>query len=68
MTNENRGALLYMPDKTLCVLVENEILSSARIKRAVECLKDNGVDADEADTVLQALCYILLDTEVEELF
>ena len=49
------------------VLVENEILSTARIKRAIECLKDNGIAADEADTVLQALCYFLLDTEIEEL-
>lgn len=49
------------------VFAENEALSTARIKRAIECLKDNGIDADEADTVLQALCYILLDTEIEEL-
>ena len=34
------------------------------IKKAEQCLIDNGIDVDEASTVLQALGYILLDTEL----
>lgn len=33
-------------------------------KRAEQCLIDNGVEADEACTVLQALGYILMDVEL----
>ena len=32
--------------------------------RAEQCLIDNGIDKDEASVVLQALGYILLDTEL----
>lgn len=32
--------------------------------RAEQCLIDNGVEADEACTVLQALGYILMDVEL----
>ena len=32
--------------------------------KAEECLIDNGIDSDEASTVLQALGYILLDEEL----
>lgn len=35
-----------------------------KIASAEKCLIDNGIDQDEADTVLQALGYILLDTEL----
>ena len=34
------------------------------LKAAEQVLVDNGIDADEADTVLQALGYALLDTEL----
>lgn len=33
---------------------------------AEQCLIDNGIDEDEVETVLQALGYILLDTELYE--
>ena len=29
-------------------------------------LIDNGVEIDEAETVLQALCYVMFDTETEQ--
>ena len=35
-----------------------------RIDKAIECLIDNGIEADEAEVVLQSLGYILLDTEL----
>lgn len=35
-----------------------------RIQAARNCLIDNGIEADEADNVLQALGYILLDQEL----
>lgn len=34
------------------------------IRKAEQCLIDNGIEADEAETVLQALGYILLDEEL----
>lgn len=34
------------------------------IKRAEQVLIDNGVDADEVDIVLQAVGYVLLNTEL----
>ena len=35
-----------------------------KIKKAEQCLVDNGIDEDEAAVVLQALGYILLDKEI----
>ena len=37
------------------------------LNKAMQCLCDNGIEKDECGTVLQALCYILLDTEIEGL-
>ncbi|MBO5609112.1 MAG: hypothetical protein J5929_01890 [Eubacterium sp.] len=39
-------------------------ISEDRIHKAEKCLADNGIDKDEAGTVLQALGYILMDTEL----
>lgn len=39
-------------------------LTEKQIGDAKQCLIDNGIDEDEADTVLQALGYILLDVEL----
>lgn len=39
-------------------------ISEDRIKEAEQCLINNGIEEDEAYTVLQALGYILLDTEL----
>ena len=38
-----------------------------KIKKALECLVDNGIERDEAGGVLQALGYILCDEEWEDI-
>ena len=38
------------------------------IRRALKCLEDNGIEKSECPVVLQALGYILTDTEFEGLF
>lgn len=35
-----------------------------KIKKAIQCLVDNGIDPTEAETVLQALGYILMNEEL----
>lgn len=45
------------------IALKNHV-SEEKLIRAKQCLIDNGVERDEAGTVLQALCYILLDTEI----
>lgn len=44
-------------------LVEREICPK-QINDALQCLVDNGIERDEAATVLQALGYILLNVEL----
>lgn len=39
-------------------------INEQQIVAAEQCLIDNGIDADEADTVLQAIGYILLNAEL----
>lgn len=39
-------------------------ISANKIEMAKNCLVDNGIEVDEAETVLQALGYILLDCEL----
>ena len=39
-------------------------LTVSKIRAAEKCLIDNGIEPDEASTVLQAIGYILLDTEL----
>lgn len=41
-------------------------ITKENIKRAEKLLIDNGIEKDEASIVLQALGYILLDTELYE--
>ena len=36
-------------------------ITKDKIKAAEQVLIDNGIEASEADTVLQAVCYVLLD-------
>lgn len=38
-----------------------------KIKNALKCLSDNGIDKSECPEVLKALCYILCDAEIESL-
>ena len=49
-------------DKMDIVVYDSEI-TQEQIKKAEQCLIDNGIDEDDACVVLQALGYILLDTE-----
>lgn len=42
-------------------------MTKNRIQAALQCLKDNGISQEECPIVLQALCYILLDEEIEDL-
>lgn len=35
-----------------------------KIKKAIQCLIDNGIEPDEAQTVLQAIGYILMNEEL----
>lgn len=45
-------------------ITSQETVPEEKIARAKQCLIDNGIEDDEAETVLQALCYILMDTEI----
>lgn len=40
------------------------MIDNSKIRAAEKCLIDNGIEPDEANTVLQAIGYILLDTEL----
>lgn len=46
------------------IKIINKEITKIDIERAKQCLIDNGIEPDEAGTVLQALGYILLDTEL----
>lgn len=39
-------------------------LTPEKLEAANRCLMDNGIEPDDCETVLQALCYILLDVEI----
>lgn len=56
---------LYPADKEgeACVNVVISI-NEAKLKKAEQCLIDNGIEPDEAETVLQAIGYVLLDKEL----
>lgn len=45
------------------VIINCEI-NEEQINKAMRCLVDNGIEIDEACTVLQALGYIFLDVEL----
>lgn len=47
--------------------LEDRRLSQSQVDAALQCLIDNGIDKDESGIVLQALCYILMDEEIEEM-
>ena len=40
------------------------MIENSKIRAAEKCLIDNGIETDEASTVLQAIGYILLDMEL----
>lgn len=43
-------------------------MTQEMFNKAKQCLIDNGIEIDEAEIVLQALCYILLNEETEQFF
>lgn len=48
-----------------CTTIKNRrFVSLNKIKEAEQVLIDNGIEKDEAATVLQAIGYVLLDTEL----
>ncbi len=54
--------------------IRSELLASkqkaqerTKIKNALRCLNDNGIDKMECPEVLRALCYILYDAEIDNL-
>ena len=49
------------------ILSKNVNIDEEMIRKAQQCLADNGIEPDETATVLQALGYILLDSELEDL-
>ena len=53
---EQRGEVVY------------DSMTQQKFDAAVQCLKDNGIEADEAEAVCQALCYILTDKETAQYF
>lgn len=65
-SNEEMEMLLELckKDLTMKVKLNKDNVSVEDIKVAKQVLIDNGVEADEADTVLQAIGYTLLDTEL----
>jgi len=50
--------------KTLGVRLPHSFVTVAQIEKAKQVLIDNGIEADEAETVLQAVGYALLDVDL----
>ena len=44
--------------------IQRTMVTQEDIERAEQVLRDNGIEEDEADIVLQAIGYTLLDTEL----
>lgn len=44
------------------------IVDQTTFDKLCQCLIDNGIDEDEADTVAQAVCYIVCDEETDQFF
>ena len=44
------------------------MMTQEKFNKTKQCLIDNGIEPDEADIVLQTLCYILMDEETEQYF
>ena len=61
-------AEVYAHELELCtetpLRIRNAFIYKNDVKRAEQVLIDNGIEADEASTVLQAIGYVLLDTEL----
>lgn len=67
MSNLNSPELAPETTATACDITEmqvNATITGPAIDRACKVLIDNGIEETEADTVLQAVCYALLDVEI----
>ena len=51
-------------EKGVGIAVKRTAITPEDIKRAKQVLIDNGIEEDEADIVLQAIGYTLIDTEL----
>lgn len=58
------GVIVVVDNKVTVHEGVKVVSTNAIVKRAEQCLIDNGIDEDEVQTVLQALGYILMDTEL----
>lgn len=47
-------------------IIINKTIYQTNINKAIQVLKDNGIEDDECETVLQAIGYTLLDVELFE--
>ena len=47
--------------------IQRANITKEDIKRTLKVLIDNGIEKDEAGTVLQAIGYTLIDSELEDL-
>lgn len=67
MSKNNNAELAPGITVTECGITEmqvNATITGPAIDRACKVLIDNGIEPEEADTVLQAVCYALLDVEI----
>ena len=73
----NVKSVFYMPTRrrvdlsnliSAChdILVKYKVITDDNITKSLQVLIDNGIDEDEAETVLQAIGYTLIDTELFE--
>lgn len=49
---------------TIEELITDIKLTDDVLQKAKQCLRDNGIEENKCATVLQAICYILLDVEI----
>ena len=56
----------FQHQKILKGIIKMQIITKEKYDKAKQCLLDNGIDQDEVDIILQALCYILCDEETEQ--
>ena len=56
--------ILKKEEKRTAIVVQRTKITPEDIKRTKQVLIDNGIEEDEADAVLQAIGYTLIDTEL----
>lgn len=47
-------------------IIVSTTITEEKIAKTIQCLIDNGIDKSEAEVVLQAIGYTLIDTELFE--